>query len=116
MTEFTQNELQMIADLLDQCADRLGNDGCNDSWLPDTDENWELIQQMQRRNSKDPRDWDTRKDVTNERGLFIPNFMTPAYFAHKIRELLKIREMNEPEIQGNANTTADQRGRRGRLR
>ena len=89
LSQFTDNELRMIVDLLDQCSDHLGSEGCSDSWLPNTDENWELIQKMQRWNSNNPEEWDEREDITDEkRGLFVFNSTPPAYFADKIRKLL----------------------------
>ncbi len=38
----TKAELTLVAEMLNDYADRLSNDGCNDMELPDTPENREL--------------------------------------------------------------------------
>ncbi len=88
MNEIAQNDLSMIAEYLKEYSDLLSNQGCNDHWLPDTDANWELIRGMQRWNSSDSEEWDTREEITSDRGLFVPNFILPAYFADKIEKSL----------------------------
>ncbi len=92
MSEITKNELNMIVEYLEKYSDLLGNRGCNDHWLPDTDENWELIREIQRWNSSDPREWDTREEITSDRGMFVPDFVLPAYFADKIQNQLETGE------------------------
>ena len=81
----TKNELYLISYWLEQCSDMLGNKGCNDYWLPDTDENWELIQKMQKWNSSDPEECSTRKEITSENGLFVPDFFLVSYLAHEAK-------------------------------
>jgi hypothetical protein len=83
--EMTKNELNMIIEHLQDYADLLGGQRCNDHWLPDTDENWKLIQKIQKWNSSNPEEWDTREKITSERGLFIFNASIPDYLADKLQ-------------------------------
>lgn len=84
----TKNDLEMIAEILEEYSELSSNHGCNDYWLPDTDKNWKLIQEIQRWNSSNSEDWDTRKGITSDRGLFIPHFLLSAYFVDKIEKYL----------------------------
>lgn len=43
MRELSQNDLAVFLDLLEQAAERFGNDGCNDYELDDTPENRALL-------------------------------------------------------------------------
>lgn len=93
--ELTNDEYHIIADFLEEFSDLLASQGCNDHWIPDTDENWELINKVQRWNSSDPEGWDIREQITSDRGLFISNFILPYYFADKLREMLAARKSDE---------------------
>ena len=90
--DLTGSELRMILECLNEYSDLLSNQGCNDHWLFDTDENWELIEKIQKWNSSNPDEWDTREEITSERGLFVPNFALSSYLADKLRKVLAAGE------------------------
>lgn len=44
--KLTPNEIEIIANLLDEHSDEFSNHGSNDYELPNTDENWALCERM----------------------------------------------------------------------
>lgn len=42
----TANEMQHVGKMLDEYSDELGNHGCNDYELDNTQENWNMVERM----------------------------------------------------------------------
>lgn len=49
-------ELTLISNCLEMASDEFSNHGCNDMQLANTDENWQLIEDMEEWNGTDPQD------------------------------------------------------------
>lgn len=81
----SEQELEMASKLLDEYSDVLGDRICNDHWIEDTDENWELIDKINKWNSSNPKEWDSREDLSSKDGLYIPNYMLPSYLSYRLK-------------------------------
>lgn len=42
----TDNEIKLLKEFLDQLHEHMGNSGCNDFNLENTDENWKMLQEI----------------------------------------------------------------------
>jgi len=46
MIQIPEFHATIIADLLEKASDKFSNHGCNDYEMPNTDENWQLFEEM----------------------------------------------------------------------
>jgi hypothetical protein len=77
----TKNELLLAAQFLEDYCDRLGNDGCNDYDLPNTDENWDMLVKIEE--EIDPKE--TTERPPKKEPLQTVNFSVAGYIARRLK-------------------------------
>jgi len=86
----TKTEAAYLAAFLDQFGDRLSNDGCNDLFLPETDETRDMVCAAESYEPGSPR----RRDGK----LFTMNWLIVRHLQQKIMEEYDLTDKNLPKV------------------
>lgn len=83
------HELKFAAEFMDEYADRLGNDGCNDYHVENTDENWRMYLEACAWNlsttvEEAEKHADTRERPAGGARIFIPNHFLAGFLAKRL--------------------------------
>lgn len=90
---FTNNELKLLADLLEMASDEFGRHGCNDFSLKDymtKEEAIEFCLNYENYNTHGkPISEEDRKYIEEDPLRYLPDFAIFGYFKHKIKNIIK---------------------------
>lgn len=78
--------LLLASEFMDQYADRLGNDGCNDYELDDTPETRELMEMMHKWNCPDEDEVFDPEFQCRDGKIHTSNSFVAAFLAHLLKE------------------------------
>lgn len=81
----TDTEVKILADLLEMAHQEFSNHGCNDYPLENTDENWELIQNVDKNVCDEP----TYESRPTDKKLYGTDWILMIYFQNKINGKIK---------------------------
>jgi hypothetical protein len=77
---------KLAAQMLEEYSDRLGNDGCNDMWLPDTPENRQFLLDLAKWNGENFEEEDVIQSSKYGLGVFHGNSVVAAYLAYLLKQ------------------------------